>query len=321
MNNVDYIWAEELVARGLAGYKWLNGYYHDNFVVDHGGVRYLVRVKKASARDMDFRQLEESAVLHYLQQFDFPAPLVYYESPAQNFSIHQYIDGQTLSELYPKHLPLPDSLITGIATNMAYLHELPLSAENFAGYVTDTQTFYGHVLTYVESFYHHTWMDSPDLFAENDFPAAPFAVCRQQAASLTERKAALLHADVHQHNTMMVGAQEKLCFVDWELALIGDPAHDLAVHINRSYYSEAQADLCIRAYLNARNEGHSFDAFRAQVGLYLDIECIRAAISDLYRLNKSVQRPAAAQSMDHKRTVRLPDLMQKARAVWARGES
>jgi aminoglycoside phosphotransferase (APT) family kinase protein len=309
----DFSWAEDVVANGLGGLKRLNGYYHDNFVAEHDGKKYLIRVKRDSSKDMDFRQLNELDVLHFLNSQKFLAPKLFYISPANEFSVQQFIDGATMSELYPKHLPLPTDFIRQIANNMARLHTI--RGLDTLGTVSSGQMFFQRLLDYVSEFYQAIWKEIPEIFAENDFPADPFE--RFRTYEVSERPAALCHGDIHQHNLIVDREGNIESIVDWELAVIGDSFYDISCHVNRSYYGSEQRDVflhqyCSSIYGSSLNESHIKDAY-----MYLAIEYVRSAISDLYRLQKQQQRPAASQNIDHKRNVRIPQQLARARAVWA----
>ncbi|MFD7706804.1 aminoglycoside phosphotransferase family protein [Streptomyces sp. NPDC059785] len=58
---------------------------------------------------------------------------------------------------------------------------------------------------------------------------------------LTSRPFRLLHTDVHRANVIALPAGG-LAVIDWELALYGDPLHDLATHLVRMGYGESERE-------------------------------------------------------------------------------
>ncbi|MEV6547644.1 phosphotransferase [Streptomyces sp. NPDC051597] len=63
---------------------------------------------------------------------------------------------------------------------------------------------------------------------------------RERAARLTERPFSLVHGDLHRRN-LIVDAAGDLWFIDWELAMIGDPLYELATHLHLMDYPECDA--------------------------------------------------------------------------------
>jgi hypothetical protein len=78
------------------------------------------------------------------------------------------------------------------------------------------------------------------LFTELGVPEDALRALRDRLPVLTPRPFALLHADLHRDNLIVREDTGDLCLVDWELAMWGDPVHDLAVHLVRMQYPPEQ---------------------------------------------------------------------------------
>ncbi|PKV86503.1 aminoglycoside phosphotransferase family protein [Streptomyces sp. TLI_146] len=110
---------------------------------------------------------------------------------------------------------------------------------------------------------------------------------RERAETLAERPFSLVHGDLHRRN-LIVDSRGDLWFIDWELAMIGDPLYDLATHLHLMNYPECDArrvkEVWRRAVEAARpraSNGWERDlphllAFKQAQSVYTDI--IRTAV-------------------------------------------
>ncbi|WP_328845330.1 phosphotransferase family protein [Streptomyces sp. NBC_00258] len=105
---------------------------------------------------------------------------------------------------------------------------------------------------------------------------------------LSPRPFALLHTDVHRANVVVIpdGDGERLSVIDWELALYGDPLHDLATHLVRMGYDKTEQELMIRMWADAmRSAGHgdmTVDMDR-DLEWYLGFEYVQSVFPDVMR--------------------------------------
>jgi thiamine kinase-like enzyme len=75
---------------------------------------------------------------------------------------------------------------------------------------------------------------------EFQVPTDPLCGVRARWLSMSVRPFCLLHCDIHRKN--MILTADRVMFLDWELALWGDPLYDLAVHISKMGYLEDERD-------------------------------------------------------------------------------
>nr|WP_306416597.1 phosphotransferase [Streptomyces sp. alain-838] len=78
---------------------------------------------------------------------------------------------------------------------------------------------------------------------------ARFAVLHRCRASRPFR---LLHTDVHRANVVVRG--RRLAVIDWELAIFGDPLHDLATHLVRMGYGKEEQERMTELWAGAMTE-------------------------------------------------------------------
>jgi aminoglycoside phosphotransferase (APT) family kinase protein len=72
---------------------------------------------------------------------------------------------------------------------------------------------------------------------------------------LTSRPFVCVHADVHRKN--MIVDEGVSTFLDWELALWGDPVYDLAVHIHKIAYLPEEHEALVSQWLAAMPADHT----------------------------------------------------------------
>jgi aminoglycoside phosphotransferase (APT) family kinase protein len=97
--------------------------------------------------------------------------------------------------------------------------------------------------------------------------------------------ARLLHTDVHRKN--MIVADGRTFFLDWELALWGDPVYDLAVHLHKTAYQPDEAD-AVRAGWLAAVPSPAGDGWERDLDAYLAHERAKSAIVDTVRYTKLI---------------------------------
>ncbi len=312
------------MAYGLGNLQRLNGFYHDNFVAIHDGERYLIRIKRDAVDEMDPRMFDENTVLAFLADNHFPTVRMLYVSMKQNFSVHTFVEGAVLSDLYPKDRVVPDSFLQQMADNMAALHAInpqTLAGQGVGRVPASTAEFFGHYADFIAALYKRLWTADPNLYAEHDFPADPVAALREKQSSLTSRPIVLLHGDLHQHNVIVNPQTGVITVIDWELALLGDPLFDLASHINRAHHAPAQADYFTTAYCAAASINDTVP-WRRDLHAYLAAEYIKSAIVDVYRHNQNKAERMAQATVDEKqrRATRLQFVLNRAQKIW-RGET
>ena len=77
-------------------------------------------------------------------------------------------------------------------------------------------------------------------------PLGALGAFARRVPQLTDRPRTLLHADLHRKN-LVVDRAGDLWFIDWELALLGDPLYDLATHLHlMSYQPDQEQDIIDR---------------------------------------------------------------------------
>ena len=85
----------------------------------------------------------------------------------------------------------------------------------------------------------------------------------------------------------MILARGRTYFLDWELALWGDPVYDLAVHLHKMGYSAGEHEAMQAAWLAAVPADAS-EGWEPDLRTYLTHERVKSAIVDTVRYTKVI---------------------------------
>ncbi|GAA4044790.1 hypothetical protein GCM10022233_12820 [Streptomyces shaanxiensis] len=100
---------------------------------------------------------------------------------------------------------------------------------------------------------------------------------------VSERKPALLHGDLHPWNLVRRRGHPWLTIVDWELALVGDPLHDLVRHMHLTRTRPEIYPRMFRRWV-LQLDGEFTRDWRKDRHVYRGLEFVRSAYLDLDRL-------------------------------------
>ncbi|MFI1105590.1 phosphotransferase [Streptomyces melanogenes] len=105
----------------------------------------------------------------------------------------------------------------------------------------DTPGFLGGMVDFTQDeVYEKNRGEFGSLFDRLGVSATSLNGLRERARTLAERPFSLVHGDLHRRN-LIVDSRGDLWFIDWELAMIGDPLYDLATHLHLMNYPECDA--------------------------------------------------------------------------------
>lgn len=126
------------------------------------------------------------------------------------------------------------------------------------------------------------------LFDEVGIPADAVERFVNSAFPLSRRPFKLLHTDVHRSNVVVVPARngERLVVIDWELALYGDPLHDLATHLVRMDYDKDESAMMVDLWAAAMRRTGQADCLtdlHRDLATYRDFEYVQSLFPDVMR--------------------------------------
>ncbi|MDX3644164.1 aminoglycoside phosphotransferase family protein [Streptomyces sp. MB09-02B] len=206
-------------------------------------------------------------------------------------SVHSYVDGVPLSRVCPEGRPVDQALIgrlTGLLAEMSRVdaQSLPPLPDHWPC-DGDSRGFL-HTLA---KLVHHdvclpNWPKFGSLFTALRVPVDAMERYAERVPRLTPRPYGLLHADLHRDNVILAYSGEPpLICVDWELATYGDPLHDLAVHLVRMRYPDAQWEAVVKEWEKAVQAvtAASAQGLAADLGHYLAFERAQSVYPDVMR--------------------------------------
>ncbi|MFF6999510.1 phosphotransferase [Streptomyces sp. NPDC008313] len=107
----------------------------------------------------------------------------------------------------------------------------------------------------------------------------------QRHRGLTPRPFRLLHTDVHRANALV--DKGRLVVIDWELAILGDPVHDLATHLVRMRYDKHERqrmkELWVRA-MTRSGQRELTAGIDDDLRVYTDFEYAQSVFADVMRV-------------------------------------
>ncbi|WP_433571742.1 phosphotransferase [Streptomyces sp. CA-251247] len=139
-----------------------------------------------------------------------------------------------------------------------------------------------------------------------------WAELSESASGLGRRPFVLLHGDLHRKN-LIVDPSGDLWFIDWELAMIGDPLYDLATHLHLMHYTKREEQQICEVWREAVE--YAKPGCSAHMGHDLPVlmayKRVQSVITDVIRTAEEIR---AASEADEQA---LPDAARKVRRVLA----
>lgn len=123
--------------------------------------------------------------------------------------------------------------------------------------------------------------DFEELMELLGVPLGAFGAFARNAPQLTYRQQMLLHGDLHRKN-LVVDRAGGMWFIDWELALIGDPLYDLATHLHLMDYQPDQEQGVIERWRQAVGPARSA-GLESDLPHYLAYKRVQSLCTDVLR--------------------------------------
>ncbi|WP_175439094.1 phosphotransferase family protein [Streptomyces vilmorinianum] len=295
----------------------LAGFYNRNVRVEADSGPVLVRTPGPGTEEpMDLTLWPESAVLEAIRPYVSQAPRLIHAGTDPGFQIHEFVEGRRVDELAPDGKPLPDAVIDGVERLFGEMLGVPFSAlpavpADWPG-DGDTKGFALRLLAFVGEVRGRADAELDSLYEALGVPADPCGLLAERAVrDLSERPFRLLHADIHRKN-MILTDRAGVAFLDWELALWGDPVYDLADHLHKTAYTVADRHRVLAGWERAA-PAVCRTGWRADLEFYLAYEAMKSAVVDTVRWGRRIalaptarERRALAEELRAKLVVASP---------------
>ena len=116
----------------------------------------------------------------------------------------------------------------------------------------------------------------------------------------------------------MILAHGRTYFLDWELALWGDPVYDLAVHLHKMGYSPSEHEATQATWL-AAVPAEASENWEPDLDTYLTHERVKSAIVDTVRYTKIIVSGHASAQGEAELLRKLPGNSEPRRPLAAPG--
>ncbi|MEU5876358.1 aminoglycoside phosphotransferase family protein [Spirillospora sp. NPDC047279] len=289
------------------------GYYNDNIRIGE----VIVRIPIHGADIMDLRLWREEDVLTAIAPYVEHAPRLHFTSAEPPFQIHGFIPGDVLNDIAPRGVPIPAHVPGDVVDLFVQLTQvprakLPATPEDWPA--DGDSTGFGERLTTLTQWVYDTYRDDyADLYAAFGVPTDPLAVLTEVWPRLTARPSVCVHADVHRKN--MIVQDGTSAFLDWELALWGDPVYDLAVHFHKMEYLPPERDAVLTRWLAAMPVEHTA-GWEHDLDAYLAHERIKSAIVDTVRYSQTFANGGPYPYPPDQMVVMMAAKLNRARKPW-----
>ncbi|OKK15198.1 hypothetical protein AMK16_28610 [Streptomyces sp. CB00455] len=298
----------------------LAGHYNRNVRVQGDGSPVLVRIRAAASENMDLTLWPEAELLEAVNPYVASAPRLLHAGTGPDFQIHEFVSGPTVEELVPEGGPLPPAVLPAVEGLFGDLLRVPAAAlPSLPAHWPrdgDTAGFAELLLGLVREIRQRGGGRSARLYEALGIPGDPCAVLHHRAGNLSRRPFRLLHADIHRKN-MILGDAGRIAFLDWELALWGDPVYDLADHLHKMSYTPAERSGVMEGWQRAAPEACR-SGWQADLDYYLAYEAVKSAVVDAVRWGRRI---AASPEPEVRRSLagELADKITAARPHWEPG--
>lgn len=287
------------------------GFYNRNVRVGE----MLVRAPIQGADGMDLRIWAENEVLAALGSHLEGAPRLLFASADPRYQLHEFVDGTLLDDLAPRGVRVPGFVPGDVVGLFRQLVDVPfreLPPVPFDWPADGDAAGFARRLSGVTEEVYATFRDDfAELFGGLGIPQAPLAPVRWD--TLSSRPFCLVHSDVHRKN--MILADGHTVFLDWELALWGDPLYELAVHLHKMAYFDDERDAVTRGWLQAMPRALT-QAWEGDLSAYLAHERMKSAIVDTVRYTQLVRSGELGHEQEQHLLRKLTHKLNAAGAYW-----
>ncbi|MEU6845971.1 aminoglycoside phosphotransferase family protein [Streptomyces sp. NPDC046716] len=212
-------------------------------------------------------------------------------------AVHSYVQGVPLSLTCPAGEFLESETVRALAGELARMTRVridelppPPPAWSRLGHLLGQSAEFLRTLALAADtqIRQPNWVAFAGLFASLGVEGRALIGFAERVPRLHDRPFSLLHGDLHRDNVILAFDRPKrpLICVDWELAMYGDPLHDLATHLVRMRYPHHQWDEVVEAWCRAmKEEGReqATDGVTSDLPHYVDFERAQSVYPDVMR--------------------------------------
>lgn len=267
---------EEILQNSANAEGLIEGYNNINKIFDIGDYKYMLRIQKNSTHTVyDVKFFQEADIIELVYSKGIKSPMILYKDNRNNSMIYPYIQGATLYEKY-SYSSIENWQVVKIAEFFRKLHSIDVKELLVKTEYSTCYEFYSYIYSKYKQICLNIYQKHNDIFDELGLDVSKVFENSSQL-QLNSRSIVLCHCDCHRKN--IIASNEDLYYIDWELSLLADPLYDIAIHIQKMFYNEAQKELFLSNYFKKTD-----DVIISDLNSYLQLEAIKYAYTDLIRI-------------------------------------
>ncbi|UFS99588.1 phosphotransferase family protein [Nocardia huaxiensis] len=292
------------------------GYYNHNVRIDTPSGPVNVRIPVHGADVMDLRLWPEVTVLRTIEPFVAAAPRIRWDSVNPAYQIQDFIDGQVLNDIAPRGQAVPECVTRDVARLFGELRRIPteLLPPGTRSLSDDPFDFATQLSDVTRRVFRENHARFGPLYRRLGVPEDPFTTVTAGWRTLKQRPFRLVHADVHRKN-MIIRSSREVVFLDWELALYGDPVYDVATHLHKMGYLLEEQSAFLTLWARAEPESAT-GSWETDLQTYLNHERIKSVIVDSVRYSKVLTTGSRSADEEQALVASLVGKLRLAYPIW-----
>lgn len=300
--------------RRLPGGQLLSGYHNHNYVLRlHNPLAWMMRVDPGTL-GMFRTRIDTLHVVPRLWRNEGQILQAILNNPRLqvprhlrsfgNSSLLEFRDGETLSQEFPHGEPVSEDVISCLADTLTAIAGVPPEdlPDRPAHWPSDDDTtgFLSRLIDHSEiQVYERYRSYFAGLFSDLGITGHAVSRFRGLADQLKPRPLCLVHTDLHRDNFVLLrhgDGTPNLMVLDWELALFGDPLHELATHLVRMGYDDDQRKLMTELWHDrmAEQDPRMLNGFDEDLKTYIAFERSQSIYADTMRAALTLPREVDA---------------------------
>jgi len=307
----------DLYQAALQSRSGASGFYNDNIRLDIETGPVIVRIPIAGADSMDLRIWPEYEVLAAIATHVEHVPRLLHVSKNPFFQVHEFIAGDVVDDIAPRGERVPQAVLRDVVRLFVQLTSVPLRElpQLPPSWPEETDTAgFARLLSDVTRKVHTAFReDYQSLFSALAIPDDPLGPIITRWPELHPRPFSLIHCDVHRKNMIVSG--EHVAFLDWELALWGDPVYELAVHLHKMAYQEDEREAVLDGWLRNMPTQRTH-GWRRDLDIYLAHERVKSAVVDSVRYAQLISSGSLSTEQEKELCIKLTNKINAAHKVW-----
>jgi aminoglycoside phosphotransferase (APT) family kinase protein len=273
-----------------------SGYYHRNIRLVADGRPVIVRIPVSQPDAVDLSIWCEPELLAAIGPCVTHAQRLIHASRSPEFQIHEFITGDLLEDISPLGRPVSPVVLRDVVQLFSELVSIPLDQlpelpDGWPG-DGDTPAFASRLSEVALAIHKQFRLGHSHLLDDLGIPPDPLIPFADRWSGLRSRPFRLVHSDIHRKNIILQQNKGRAVFIDWQLALWGDPLYDLASHVHKMAYPPNQREAVVRGWVEAVPAECSA-GWEADLETYLAHERVKSAFVDAVRYTQQYSAMAA----------------------------